>query len=257
MDQENIILNIYQKSATDLSQPNVKKGYVPNYRNNLIKTALANRGIKYAYKKGFGFLAKTSINNSSKYLQIICIVFISCVSLPVLGVVTPPNFGSTTDHSTKDLGDQETAKVRIPVKITTYEKMIIKKTNGQSRIEHKKSQSIRYVFRGRMERSNHFYVSRWHIETVPLSWEKRSNKYKTKLRFYKSYGETPELEEYLGHMTITGSLEGEDKLYNLVGFSSAKFTDKHNNPVIDVEIGKSKDTDKSPLISRDTDKKLL
>ncbi|MBF0442525.1 MAG: hypothetical protein HQK54_11520 [Oligoflexales bacterium] len=194
-----------------------------------------------------------SIFKIKNLLELVVITICFSLSNSVFGIVEP-NLKNKTASENKiepfDSTDAGAVRVRIPLKMITYEKVIVQKPNGESRLENKKSQVIRYTIRGRIERANHFYVGRWHIETIPLSWAQKTKKYKTKLRFYKIYGDSPELEEYLGNVIASGQLEGDNRLYNLIGFAGSSFNDKNNNPVLDVEVGAALTQEKSPLISR-------
>ena len=129
------------------------------------------------------------------------------------------------------------ARVRIPIKLISYEKVLVKNTQGISREEYKKAGELKHTLRARIERTNHFYIGKWHIETIPESWNREKKTYRTRLRFYRRYGNERDLEEYVGFTVAFGVLRGDDYLYQFEGFRSASFKDRFTHPILDVEVG--------------------
>jgi hypothetical protein len=129
------------------------------------------------------------------------------------------------------------ARVRILVKFTEYDKLLIKNDQGTVRTEYRAVRTRQHTLRARIERNNHFYVGDWHIETTPIAFAKETMKYSVSLHFSKKYGVGWDMEEYVGRTAVNGTLAGKDFLYDLIGANSAKFFNSQGNPLLDVEIG--------------------
>jgi len=128
-------------------------------------------------------------------------------------------------------------RVRIKLKTTEYDKILLKSEQGVVRTEFRPVRNVQHTLRARIERTNHFYVGSWHIETIPLSFSKETKKYAVGLRFSKKYGVGWEMEEYVGRIEVQGTLAGADYTYDLIGSNTAKFYDMKGQPLLDVEVG--------------------
>ena len=104
------------------------------------------------------------------------------------------------------------------------------------RVEHKPRLPIRYNFKATIDRTNHFYVSDYHVETVPIKWEHDTKTWTLAVHFYKRYGDGQELEESVGSMDIKGQLDGAGKLYTLKSKGKQNFNNKQGFPQLLVEI---------------------
>lgn len=132
---------------------------------------------------------------------------------------------------------QEAPRVRIPVQLIGYEKIVVTGKNGQARHQFKALSPLRHHLRARIERPNHFYVGTWHIETVPVQWKRETKAYEVKLRFFKRYGEGRELEELVGSGTAKGFLSGKGPHYLFAGRMQQTFKDPQGQPILAVGIG--------------------
>lgn len=133
----------------------------------------------------------------------------------------------------------EVAKVRLPIQMTSYEAILIRNEKGTQKIEHKAMAPLHYNLRATINRTNHFYVSDWHIETVPTKWDKDQKNWDTQVKFYKRYGQEQELEEFVGTLAVSGKLLNHDKgrVFMLQAKAREQFNNKAGNPLLAVEVG--------------------
>lgn len=159
-----------------------------------------------------------------------------------LWAVEPGNL-STFNMGENPLGPvsepPEVARVRLPIKLTAYESIMVQNQHGVRRIEHKPLAPLDYNLRATINRTNHFYLSDWHIESVPIKWDRDQKSWRAELKFYKRYGQEQDLEEFVGTLGIAGQLlgEGQDKVYRFAGKGQQRFQNKRGSPVLDVELG--------------------
>lgn len=155
-----------------------------------------------------------------------------------LNAVEKGNLSSfeTGSSSLTEVGEPpEVARVRVPLRLTFFEQVVVKGEDGIRRMEYKPLTPKRYTFKATINRANHFYVSDWHVESVPTRWDRDSKSWEVDVKFYKRYGEEQELEEYVGTMSIKGVLQGKDMLYTLEAKGQQKFRNKGGNPLLLVE----------------------
>ncbi len=138
----------------------------------------------------------------------------------------------TTINEPKDV-----ARVRVPLRLTRFEPIVVQSEQGTRRIEHKSLAPISYNLRATINRSNHFYLADWHIETIPMKWEKDARRWQVELKFYKRYGQEQELEEFIGTLPLQGRLVGDERLFTLETQSKQQFKNKRGSPVLTVEAG--------------------
>lgn len=138
---------------------------------------------------------------------------------------------------------KQIAKVRIPIKIYPYEKVLIYGSSGEKRQEFRQLPPMEHTLRARIEQVNHFYIGEWHIETIPQSWSRASRVLELDVRVYKRYGEQRELEESIGKMRLKSILQGEDFVYNAQGFAQSRFVNKNAQPIVRIELGRLYDND--------------
>lgn len=132
---------------------------------------------------------------------------------------------------------QRVARVRIAVSLTPFKKLAIKDRFGRVSETFKPTAEKKYNLRARIERPNHFYVGKWHIETIPLSWSRERQYLHMKLRFYKRYGDHKDLEEVIGSTEIRGPVKGERFLYNFLGRKSLNIKNQLGQPVVNIVLG--------------------
>jgi hypothetical protein len=131
------------------------------------------------------------------------------------------------------------AKVRIAIKLKPFEKFLVQGKNQRQRVSFRSVDTIRHMLRARIEQTNHFYIGDWHVETVPVKWSRAELTLEMNVRFYKRYGDSRELEEYVGHLPMVGQLVPgkQDGLYLFRGRARKQFQNKHGQPIIAVELG--------------------
>lgn len=132
---------------------------------------------------------------------------------------------------------KDAARVRIPLRLVRYETVVLQDLDGVKRMEQKALAPLSYNLKATVNRSNHFYIADWHIESVPMKWEREARQWTVELKFYKRYGQEQELEEFIGNLPLNGRLVGEDKLFTLDAKAHQKFNNKRGNPVLLVEAG--------------------
>ncbi len=147
--------------------------------------------------------------------------------------------------------DQDAIRIKVPLKMTVYEPIIIKDREGIRRMEQKALAPVKYNFKATIDRTNHFYVSGYHIETIPVKWEHDSKQWTVEVNFFKRYGEGQELEESVGGMTISGKLHGERRLYTLLGKAKEDFLNMEGKTVFTVEMDSLPAQEKGNIARRD------
>ncbi len=162
-------------------------------------------------------------------------------SLQAFGVEAPkPRLDaspSPLNEETLPLQEERVVRVRIPLQLQSYEKVVVTDHKGMTRYQYKPLPLLKHHLRARLERKNHFYVGNWHIETIPEKWDRVTKQYAVKLRVYKRYGDGRELEELVGKVDVNGKVEGKDLLYNFKGFATVAFKDREGKPVLDLGVG--------------------
>lgn len=129
-------------------------------------------------------------------------------------------------------------RVRIPVTVKAWNEVDTKAVDGSLRKSRIAGQPVSQVLRARIERANDFYIGDWRITTTPVRWLKRSNQYQVRIEAFRRLGESGQIEESLGSITLTGSLEKQgDALYILNGRGRRLFRDNMGNPLLDLEAG--------------------
>lgn len=134
------------------------------------------------------------------------------------------------------------AQVRIPIELRPYEKILSHKPGSElKQIEYRVIKPLRHVLRARIERTNHFYFDDWHIESVPVRWSKAERTLEVNLRIYKQYGESKELEEFIGSLKVAGVLQGENGTYTLSSNASQRYHNKHGQPIVELNVGQKEE----------------
>lgn len=196
-------------------------------------------------------------------VQAICTIVIFCASVssavastdsPV-GVareqmVSRPNV-SGPDPLENQLENQ-VERLRIQLRVTPYAKVPTKTPDGTA--EHPSYMSgktLTHILRARVDKPNQFYIGDWHVDTTPVRWLKRTNRYQTRLEIYRRYGEFGQLEESLGTFTVTGMLKKQaDGLYVFYGFAQKRFRDREGHPVVDIAAGQREDKEPSSPVAK-------
>ncbi|WP_141736025.1 hypothetical protein [Oligoflexus tunisiensis] len=132
---------------------------------------------------------------------------------------------------------KDVARVRIPLRLTRFEPIVVQNAQGTRRMEYKAMAPVSYTLRATINRSNHFYLADWHIETIPMKWEKETRNWQVEIKVYKRYGQEQELEEFIGTHALRGRLIGEDRLFTLETQSRQQFNNKRGSPVLLLESG--------------------
>ncbi|RZA10472.1 MAG: hypothetical protein EOP10_34730 [Proteobacteria bacterium] len=136
--------------------------------------------------------------------------------------------------------------------MTLFDSIVVKSKEGIRRVEQKALTPVKYNFKATIDRSNHFYVSNYHVETVPVKWDHSSRFWTVEVNFFKRFGEGQELEESVGSMTISGKLEGERRLYVLKGKAKQIFNNKQSQPLLMVEMDSPISPEKGNIARRET-----
>jgi len=132
---------------------------------------------------------------------------------------------------------KDVARVRIPLRLTRFEPIVVQNAQGTRRMEYKAMAPVSYTLRATINRSNHFYLADWHIETIPMKWEKETRNWQVEVKIYKRYGQEQELEEFIGTQSLKGRLVGEDRLFTLETQSRQQFNNKRGSPILLLESG--------------------
>lgn len=145
---------------------------------------------------------------------------------------------------------KDVARVRIPLRFTRFEPIVVQSPEGSKRMEYKPMAPISYTLRATINRSNHFYLADWHIETVPMKWEKNARNWQVEVKVYKRYGQEQELEEFIGTHSLSGHLVGDDRLYTLETNSRQQFNNKRGSPLLIVESTRAAPAEKGNVARR-------
>lgn len=183
------------------------------------------------------------------------VVFGSLTASPVIAVEKGNLSGfNTGDSALTDVVQlsSDAIRVKVPLKMTVYEPIVVKNQEGIRRVEHKALAAIRYNFKATIDRSNHFYVNDYHVETIPQKWDSVTKDWTVEVNFFRRYGEGQELEEAVGSMTVRGKLDGARRLYTLQGKAKHTFNDKSGKPLLSVEMDSLHLGEKGNIARRDT-----
>ncbi|MGE0172779.1 MAG: hypothetical protein AB7T49_08340 [Oligoflexales bacterium] len=162
-------------------------------------------------------------------------------------VTSEITLGVTTEPSAVA---EKVARVKIPLKLVSYEKALVKDKNGKDILKAKPVHTAKIALRSTVDRVNHFYAGSWHIEVIPVNWSAPSKSYKARLKFYRRYGDSKEVEEYVGYSDFQSKLEGSDFVYLANGFKQSSFKDKSHHNILDVAIGFQNPNEKVKYLSK-------
>jgi hypothetical protein len=145
---------------------------------------------------------------------------------------------------------EKVARVKIPLTLVSYEKILVKDREGKDILKAKPVHTAKIALRSTVDRINHFYTGNWHVEVIPVTWSAPSKSYKAQLKFYKRYGDSKEVEEYVGSSEFQSKLEGSDHVYLANGFKQSSFKDKTHHTLLDVAIGFKNPDEKVKYLSK-------
>ena len=134
-------------------------------------------------------------------------------------------------------------RVSIPLQITAYKPLKSSKAMSSSEVRVRGTQ--RYLLKSRLHNIDDYYVSKLHIQTIPIKFDRDKRLYKLKVVIFKRYDKG--VEEKIGDLKIQGSLVDKGGSFSLKGLSSKTFRDKWGHKSWKVVAG---------LGSRDTSSKL-
>lgn len=129
-------------------------------------------------------------------------------------------------------------KVRIGLRLTPFKKVTTRNQDNTISERFVPLEPIRHTLRARLDKTNHFFIGEWHVETRPVSWIKKTRKYEVQLVLHRRYGAFGQLEENIGSVNLAGVLdEAEDNVHVLLGVARQRLRDKFSHPVLDVVAG--------------------
>ena len=188
----------------------------------------------------------------SKLLQSVLIAMLP--SMAFAGTASPLGVASEALYTTPSEGPidtKETQRVRIPITLKTWQTVEALDAKSQATTSRIVSQPVPHVLRARMERANDFYLGDWRVKSVPMRWLRNSQQYQVRLEVYRRLGETGQIEESLGSITLTGRLhKQQDGLYILNGTARRVFRNKSGDPILDFAAGQQPVEKKSTAVSR-------
>ena len=147
---------------------------------------------------------------------------------------------------------EDAVRVKVPLKMTLFESIVVKNSEGVRRMEQKALAPVKYNFKATIDRTNHFYVADYHVETIPVKWDSASKIWTVEVNFFKRYGEGQELEESVGSMIVRGQLEGARRLFTLQGKAKQTFNDKQGRPLLSVEMDSLESSEKGSIARRES-----
>lgn len=146
-------------------------------------------------------------------------------------------------------------QVRIGLRLTPFKKVTTSARDGGKETRFLPAEPLRHTLRARLNKTNHFFVGEWHIETVPMKWINKTRRYEVRLNVFRRYGAFGQLEESLGSIDLAGFLEQQDeRLFVLIGAARKRLRDKFQNPSLDIVAGfsapeKPREVAKGPVSS--------
>jgi hypothetical protein len=154
----------------------------------------------------------------------------------VMGQGAPLHPSGIITH--KDLVEAAQPRVRIGLRLTTFLKTITKDAEGKPVESYVSREPLRHTLRARLNKVNHFYFGSWHVETSPQKWIRETRRYDIRLSLYRRYGAYDLLEELVGHVDLSGTLENQDEnIYIFNGVVRERIRDKFGFPLLDVVAG--------------------
>ena len=178
------------------------------------------------------------MNSFIKYLSLLLVFCFGASNLVAKGTENLENFKPVESpflRAPKKI--KKTARVRIGIKLSPYEKIVVRSNTGKRKISFKKNVELKNYLRARFDKTNHFYIGDWHVETRPVSWKKEQNLLKMELSFFKRYGDDRSLEDYVGKMDVSGITKGGNFVYMFDAHKKSIFRNKLGHPIVDVEVG--------------------
>ncbi len=142
---------------------------------------------------------------------------------------------------------EQSAQVRIPIQITNYEKVQVRDPQNKVATKVVALKPVVQTLRARMDRTNHFYLKDYRVETIPLKWKRSDNLFTVQLNIFKRFGEYKLLEEQFANITMQGKLVGKDKLFVLHGTARITVQNKENEPEAEIIAGFGKPAQSSPV----------
>jgi hypothetical protein len=144
-----------------------------------------------------------------------------------------------------------TQRVRIPVTLKAWNLVETRNATGAVTSSRIVGQPLSHMLRARIERSNDFYLGDWRIKTTPIRWLRNSQQYQVRLEVFRRLGESGQIEESIGSVTLTGILNKQDDgLFLLNGTARRMFRDKSGDPILDFDAGQHTPLEKATAISR-------
>jgi hypothetical protein len=145
---------------------------------------------------------------------------------------------------------QQPAKVRIGLRLTPFKRVVTRNRDGSTDQRFVPIEPLRHTLRARLNKTNHFFVGEWHVESVPTKWIKKTRHYEVKLNIYRRYGAFGQLEENVGSIQLAGTLEEErDNVHVLLGTARKRLRDKAGQPYLDVVAGFAPGAEQGPAVS--------
>lgn len=130
------------------------------------------------------------------------------------------------------------AKVRIGLRLTPFKKVVTRGRDGTAETRYVPGEALRHTLRARLNKTNHFFVADWHVESVPMKWVQKTRRYEVRLNIYRRFGAFGQLEESVGSVDVQGVLdEQKDNVHVLLGVGRKRLRDKLGNPLADVVAG--------------------
>lgn len=144
---------------------------------------------------------------------------------------------TTSPTNTESVRESQIRWVKIGLALTPYKTTKKNARRGASPVVGK---TEHYTLRAKLNKSNHFYVGHYHVQTTPLFLEPQSGRYAVKLRVYGKFGALGQVEEEIGSVDVDGILTGKGPIYVLKGVAQDKFHDKLGKPLLLVTAGLGK-----------------
>ena len=176
-----------------------------------------------------------------------CFAFSLLMGSPVAWSLDQSGASSNTQNVyPHNLGDElptyQGTMVRVGLKLMHYRKVPL--SPGNSQMTYLPGEAIKKTLRARIDAPNHFYIDSYHIETIPLTWIRKSRSYTMRL----SISQRPQraqngVERHLGYVDVKGTLRPQARrpsVYLLMGAASQTFFSDLREPFLKVVAGYGK-----------------
>jgi hypothetical protein len=136
------------------------------------------------------------------------------------------------DNNNMSIPDDHFEEVRFGIRITEF-----KEINNRNEIIPNIKNVYQHTLKGKLLKTNHFYIKNYHIQTIPEEWNETNKYYAVKIIASLRFGERGDVEERLGELKLGGLLKGKRSPYILHALSKVTFNNSFGTPTVSILAG--------------------